>query len=129
MAKITIAGNAMVVTSDYTTEQIKKLEKYLPKALVLVDAKTDEEVFKVGTAKSGNINKFGVSFDGVSRDGEAKACLTLQIPSDVEDAVKFVADNYGTALMYLNEVEAALPDALEDVEAQQAKILANITIA
>ncbi len=126
MAKLTIAGDAIVITSSRTLEEIKTLEKYKPEALVLKNDK-DEVCFKVGTG-AGNINNYGVSFSEVSRTGDGKATLTMTL-CDVTDAVKFVSDNFGMALINLNKVEEQFDEALEEVTEQQAEILANITIA
>ena len=126
MAKITIVGDAIVVTSSRKLEDIKTLEKYKPEALTLKNDK-DEVYFKVGTGK-GSINKYGVSFANESRNGDGYATLTLS-SEGVTDAVKFVSDSYGTALINLNKVEDGFDAALEEVTAQQAEILSNITIA
>jgi hypothetical protein len=126
MAKITIAGDAIVITSSRTLEEIRTLEKYKPEALVLKD-ENGEVYFKVGTG-SGNINKYGVSFGDVSRTGDGTAVLTMVL-NDVTDAVKFASDNFGVALINLNKVEAQFDEALNEVSEQQAEILANITIA
>ena len=126
MAKITITGDAVVITSSKKLEDIKTLEKYKPEALTLKNDK-DEVYFKVGTG-SGSINKYGISFNAESRTGDGTATLTLNL-YDVTDAVKFVSDNYGMALINLNKVEDGFDAALEEVSAQQAEILSNITIA
>lgn len=126
MAKLTIAGDAIIITSSRTLEEIRTLEKYKPEALVLKN-EDGEVFFKVGTGV-GNINKYGVSFGDVSRTGDGTATLTM-ILDNVDDAVKFASDNFGVALINLNKVEAGIADALEEVSAQQAEILANITIA
>ena len=125
MAKVTIAGDAVVITSSRKLEEIKTLEKYKPEALVLKNDK-DEVYFKVGTG-AGSINKYGVSFPDVSRTGDGTAELTLVL-YDVSDAVGYVSDNYGAAIVNLNEVEAKLDDALNEVTNQKAKILASITV-
>ena len=44
MAKIIIAGDAAVITSEATMEQIKKAEKYAPKYLALLDGSENREV-------------------------------------------------------------------------------------
>lgn len=126
MAKLTIAGDALIITSSRKLEEIKTLEKYNPEALVLKD-ENGEVYFKVGTGV-GNINKYGVSFGDASRTGDGTATLTM-ILEGVDDAVKFASDNFGMALINLNKIEAKFTEALEEVSAQQAEILENITIA
>jgi len=41
MAKITIAGSSIVITSSKTLDAIKTLEKYRPSALVLTEINDD----------------------------------------------------------------------------------------
>ena len=75
MAKITIAGDAAVVTSAMKLEDIKTIEKYRPKELVLKGGEDGKEpIFAVGTTNgAGNINAFGASFGAETRDDEKLA--------------------------------------------------------
>ena len=61
MAKIVIAGDAVVVTSAMKLEDIKTIEKYRPKELVLKGGEDGKEpIFGVGTTHgAGNINAVG----------------------------------------------------------------------
>ena len=127
MAKITIVGDAVVITSERTLEEIKTLKKYKPEALELKDEEGDV-YFKVGT-ECGNANQYGVSFMEESRNGDGKASLTILISPCIEDAVKYVTDRFGLAILNLNKVEKQFDTALEEVSAQQAEILENITVA
>mgnify|MGYP000937705903 CR=1 FL=1 len=63
MAKIVIAGDAVVVTSAMKLEDIKTIEKYRPKELVLKGGEDGKEpIFGVGTTHgAGNINAVGAS--------------------------------------------------------------------
>lgn len=65
MAKITIAGDSIVITSSKTLEAIKDLEKYRPKALRLYERDEDgskTEVFRVASGSTGVINGNGAVF-------------------------------------------------------------------
>lgn len=131
MAKITIAGNAFVVTSAKKLADIKELQKYNPKALSLFEQNEDgkkEEVFRVTASSNAGINQYGVSFPDVSRDGEGFACLTGDIPNGIENAVAYIADNYGAAIMKLNKVEDGIDAALSEVAANKAAVLENIAV-
>lgn len=131
MAKITIAGNAFVVTSAKKLADIKELQKYNPKALSLFEQNDDgkkEEVFRVTASDKASINQYGVTFSDVSRDGAGFACLTGEIPHNVENAVAYIADNYGAAVMKLNKVEASFDAALTEVAANKAAVLENIAV-
>ena len=132
MANIKIVGDAMVVVSSHTLEDIQTLEKYAPKALSLYEANEDgkrEEVFKVCTTTgAGSVGKYGVSFSSSTHDEAKLAAVTLCIPADVEDAKEYAADQVGYAVMKLNQVEAQIPEALRQVEAERAEVLRNISV-
>lgn len=133
MAKITIAGDAVVITSTKTLEDIKTLEKYAPKALKLYETDEDgtkEEIFCVGSAPSGgSLGTYGASFGGTTHDDAKLATITLCIPSNVADAKEYVAEKYGVALLNLNKVEEQFDAALEDIRARKATVMENITVA
>lgn len=132
MAKITIVGDAMVVTSSKTLEDIKTLEKYAPKALSLFEVDENgvrEEVFRVGsTSGKGNINEYGASFSSVTHDDEKLATITLGIPAGVANAKEYVAEAVGAAVVNLNKVEAQFEAALEQVKADKEAVMANIEV-
>lgn len=127
MAKILIAGSALVIKSGYSLDEIKTLEKYRPKALTIFEEDDKTELFKVGTTKGdGSIGTFGASFGRSSADDDKKATITIDIPADVTDAKKYAEDTVGVAIVYLNKVEDQIPDALASVEEERAKVRENI---
>lgn len=127
MAKILIAGSALVIKSGYSLDEIKTLEKYRPKALTIFEEDGKTELFKVGTTKGdGSIGTFGASFGRSSADDDKKATITINIPADVTDAKKYAEDTVGVAIVYLNKVEDQIPDALASVDEERAKVRENI---
>ena len=133
MAKITIAGDAVVITSTQKLEDIKLLEKYRPKALCLYETGENgkkEEVFKVGsTSGEGAISMYGASFGSTTHDEEKLATITITLPRGVADAKQYVADAVGVAILNLNKVEAQFAEALADVTAEKEAVMENITVA
>lgn len=131
MAKITVIGDAMVITSSKRFEDIMLLEKYRPKALALYSEDGKDEIFRVGTTNNaGSINTYGASFGSVSHDGQELATITLGIPSGIDstEVEDYVEDVVGTAILNLNKVEEQIDDAIEEVWAERAEIRQNITI-
>lgn len=132
MAKIIIAGEAVVVASTVKLEDYRKVAKYRPKALVLMGGEDGKEpVFRVGvTNGEGSISKYGIEFNGATHDEDKFASITVVAPcagnGDIKDAV---ADCIGPAVMQLNKIEAAIPDVLAEIDAEKAEIMENITIA
>lgn len=129
MAKIKIAGDAMVIESAQTLENIKTLEKYRPKALTLLEEDGKTVMFKVGTTTGkGNINTYGASFGSASKNGEGKAVITLEIPASVTDAKAYAEETVGSAIINLNKVEAQFQAALADVEREKVAVRENIVV-
>ena len=124
MAKIVIAGDAVVVKSELKLEDIKTIEKYNAKALTLMGGDEGKEpIFALGTTTgTGSINSVGASF------GKAVITMVMQgVPT--EKAKDWVADTLGAALMNLNTLEAKLPEVLAGISAQRATVMENISVA
>lgn len=130
MAKIVIAGDAVVVKSDLNLEDIKTIAKYQPKALTLMGGEDGKEpIFALGTTTgTGSINAVGASFGKADADGKAVITMVMQgVPT--EKAKDWVADTLGAALMNLNTLEEKLPTVLSGISAQRATVMENISVA
>lgn len=131
MANVKILGDAAVVTSAMTLEQLQTLKKYKPKALQLMGGENGKEVvFMVDTVKGeGTMNGYGVSFGRVSRDEHKLAQLTMCIPAHVTDAKAWFVDTFGGAVANLIAVEEQVPAAIEEVNAARAAVEEVVSIA
>lgn len=132
MAKIVIAGDAVVVTSELTLEDYRTIEKYRPETLIVKGGETGREpVFRVGTTKqTGEINQYGASFGAESHDGNRLATITLiGLADNGADIKEAVADKLGKAIIQLNKLEETLPDVLAEIQAEKTTIMSNITVA
>lgn len=133
MAKITIAGSAVVVTSEVTLEDYRKIAKYRPKALVLMGGEDGKEpIFRVGFANNGPgcIGEYGAEFAEATHDEKKLASITLLYRGDNGENIKeAVADEIGAAVMKLSKLEATLPGVLTEIDAEMAQIMANIAVA
>ena len=132
MAKIVIAGDAVVVTSSMKLEDLLTIAKYRPEALVLRGGdEGKEKIFALSVNKNGvgEINKYGATFGSESHDDDKLATITMGLTcgrdTDVEECV---ADNIGAAIIRLNELEEALPAVLEDIAAEKAMIKSSISV-
>lgn len=129
MARITVIGGAVVITSAVKAEDIIKVAKYRPDALKLFGGEDGkEEVFRIGVGATGSLNKFGAEFNGTSLDGSGCATITLGHNFSGEDVKEKIADYFGVSILNLNKVEAQIPAALQEIEAEKANIIANIQI-
>jgi hypothetical protein len=132
MAKITIAGDAVVITSSLKLEEIKNIQKYRPDALVLKGGEDGKEpIYAIGvTDGTGSINNVGASFGREATDGSGLASITMVLSGiPAEDTKDWVADRLGSAIMNLNALEDKLPPVLHAIAADRATIMQNITVA
>lgn len=132
MARLSITGNAVVITSAVKLEDIRKVEKYNKDALVLTEEIDGEkvQVFRVATGAVGGINNNGATFSDETRDGDKFAQITLgDCAKDVAGDVKeWAADKFGKALTRLNQLEKTIPAVLEGIANEKAAAMANITV-
>lgn len=130
--KIVIVGDAMVLDSTLTLDQIKMLEKYDPKALMVYEADEDghkQTVFRVAsTTGKGCISEYGICFANETRNEEKNATITLQIPGNVTDVMQYAEDLAGAAIAHLATVEAQAVPALEAVAAKRAALRGSIQV-
>lgn len=128
MAKVRILGNAIYVTSAITLGDLLKLEKYNPKALLLYGGKEGEDLlYRVCTAKhAGKIDKLGAIFDATKDEGNP-ASISI-VYTGTGDIKTYVKDELGVALVNLNKIEAAIPEALACVDADSAALDAMIEV-
>lgn len=128
MANITIAGQAVVVTSSLKLEDIKKVEKYRPDALVLKGGKDGKEpIFALG-AGTASINDYGILFDRETRDDSKLATMTLTFSYDGDDIKEQVIDKIGGAIEHLKEFEKTLPDIVAEIDKKRDELMAEIDI-
>lgn len=135
MAKITLTGSALVITSAIKAEDLKTIEKYNPTALVLREKDEDSgkltPVFKVATGNTASASAFGICFDGATRDaaGLATATFAFAGSQDAAEATAEIADKYGATIAKLNKVEATIPEVLKKVAADRKAVTDAITVA
>lgn len=130
-ATIAIVGEAVVLTSNLTMEDIKTVEKYRPLALQLnggVDGK--DIVFVIGTTTNprGSINNVGAEFGGIAHDGTGRATITFDLPQSNGDVRDAVAEYIGTSILDINKLEAKLPQVIEEINAEKAAVMKSISI-
>ncbi len=132
MAKVTIAGKAIVITSALKLEELETVKKYSPKSLILMGGEDGKEpLFGVGVVrgKSGSISSVGAEFGEETHNETKLATMTFLAPPETEDVKEYVADKYGAALMSLNALEATLPAVLAGIEARKQEVLNAIEVA
>lgn len=126
--KITVNGNALVLTSETKMEDIELLKKVNPDALKLKD-KDGNEIFAIGAGTNGGISKNGVVFDGATRDDDAFATVTVTVPANVGNVADWVAEKVMPVWASLEKVAEQVKAATETYAADKAALLGATTIA
>ena len=132
MAKVVIAGDAVVITSSMKLEDLLTIAKYRPDALVLKGGEDNKEViFRVAANKKGvgEINKYGATFGSESHDEAKLATITLGLCAGEGDFKEQVADMIGSAIIKLSDLEETLPEVLEQIAGEKAAVMETITVA
>lgn len=131
MARITVAGESVVVTSAITLENYRMIAKYRPAKLVLKGGDDGKEpIFAVGVATNprGSINEVGAEFGSEAHDGTGRATITFDLPQTDGDVKEAVAEKVGAAIIYLNKLEETLPDIVNEIAAEKTAVLENISV-
>ena len=127
--KVTVAGDAIVITSTLPLEDIKTVAKYRPKELTLYGGEDGKEpLFAIGVGFE-SINQFGINFSTAARTEGKEAQITVSLPRDTKEPKDYISDTYGAALIALGKLEEKLPGVIAEIEAEKAAIQANIEIA
>ena len=120
-AHIDLTGAAAVLVSDVKLDDWKRVEKYAPEALKIVN-EDGETVFKVMTCNcTGSVNENGVCFGSYTNEG-GLATVTVLMDDEVEDRLQAIKEVAGQALLDLNEIEKDIPTILKDIAEKEAEI-------
>lgn len=114
-ATIRIVGNALVLTSKLKLNEIKTIEKYIPKALTIKEYSGDEEIeiFKLATGKVADISNYGIVFNSANKDGFAQ--ITTLIPTEVENKLEYAKDKLFPIIHKLRFVETNVEEILKEL--------------
>lgn len=128
--KATVKFNTVFITSAYSIEDIERVKKYRPKALVLLDDDKNP-VYSIGTTcETGSWTKYGIAFAGNTVTGQKVACISVQLNGDMnaEQIREQIRDVFGAALMYGDKIEAQMAKALDEIFDDEASMDSRISI-
>jgi len=125
-AKVTVVGEAAVITSALKLEDIKTAKKFRPEALQLLEDKKQVYAIDVTERSSGAINGYGATFSNVTdAEGHATITLTADRTGDIKEMIQ---DKIGLALLKLKKVEDNFAEALAGINADKAAIAELIEV-
>ena len=110
----------LVIESDLTIDQITKLEKHQPEALILRD-ENNSMMFRVGVDKNAELGNVGILFNKETTQGYA-ALVIEEKGTKIE-----IAEKYSVVLDNLIAVEQIAKVAYENLEARLIQMSEQIT--
>ncbi len=129
MAKVKIVGDAFVISTVLTLEELKSLKKFNPKALVLFDAENKKEaIFGIDVGDTARISEMGITFTSADNEGKASATFTISTGLSAVEKKQKVADMFGRAILNLNALESVIGTQLADFNEAVAEIEASIEV-
>lgn len=119
-------GNTIMIVSALKKAELLDIQKYHPSALVLCDDEKNP-VFAIGIGKKGGINEFGIIYSGENSEGFATSVITFE--KEVGDRRQWVIDELGVPLSKLEELEGKLPEVVNKIATNKARIGETVTMA
>ena len=126
-AQAIVVGSSCVIKSSLTPDEIKRIKKFHPEAMTMVD-EDGEPVFAVDIDERspGSINCNGACFgNATSTDG--MATITVLLDPTAEDTTELVYERLGSALADLSEMEDSFADIIPTLDEEEHKVRAMIT--
>lgn len=128
MANVKIVGNAVVLTSDLTVEEIAKVKKFTKNGLKLKDEKGND-IFEIAhTPGMSSISDYGINYGEVNAEGYAQATLMLDESIAAEKRLDVVLDNYAIALGNIKALETYIREAATEVNSTVEAIKESIEV-
>lgn len=126
MKKQIVMNDLLIITSDFTPEEIMLVKQNKPEVLKVYE--DDKPVFSMGWNEGdGSISKFGIEFGELSNDG--KAALMISMPyNTIDENKKWLADNYAKVISYASVVEAVIEDVLPIIQFEIEEFMDNIEV-
>lgn len=122
-------NNVMAIEVNFSMEELFKVYKHKPDVLSLKDD-DGNMLFAVKPSEcTESFGDCGISF--VSNSYTApKASITILLPSESADNTKvWIAENFGSILTNLEQIERNVSEACIDIDANIAKIVGSIVTA
>lgn len=122
-------NNVMVIEANFSMEELFKVYKHKPDVLSLKDDNGDMCFAVKPSEHMESFSDCGISFVNNSYTAP-KASITIPLPSESADDTKvWIAENYGSILSSLEQIEKNVSEACADIDANIAKIVGSIVTA
>lgn len=129
MLKTRLVLNELVISSNYTPDEIKKLEMFAPEMLEEKNEDTGDVEFVYKFKKGcGTISKYGIMFDTEDNDGKAALRVPVNCDGTLDEKKRWIAETYGAAVKRAEFMEENFTVAIENIEANIGDVIANVEV-
>lgn len=126
MAKLTMTGDILILTSDFTVEEINYIETHRPEKTIVVDDKNDQR-FRVCVGSASSFSYWGVVFDKrIAREGQ-KASVSIPLQLGDEPVEDYIFRKYGQGFTLFEKLEGEWGDTLEEIELEKLNFMKKVT--
>lgn len=126
--KIHTLGAAGVLVSTVKLEDWKRVEKYAPEALSVMNEE-GELTFRVKTAKgTGSMNRYGIVW-GTHTSEDGCATVTVVLDDGVKNKKEAIMNVMGPGIPELMRIEEKIPGILEEIRRKEPEFGSCITQA
>lgn len=127
MAKLSIMGDTVQITTDLTKEMVKRVKDYAPEALKLFDTEGNELFgIEIGDA---SVSKYGICF--CSETAEGNLFMTTNNPvcdhSDPEKERETVVRHFAPMISKLQMVEDHVNAVKAELDSVEAAVQESVT--
>lgn len=126
--KITVKYNTAFVTSNYSVEELAKVQKMRPDAMKLMSEDGKEIICAIGVGPSDSFSEYGICFSGNTAVGTPKACIAVRLNgcTSEDDIKELIRKAFGMSIVYGSRIEQQIAGALEAISADEAEMDSRI---
>lgn len=127
MAKLSIMGDTVQITTELTKEMVQRIKDYAPDALKLFDSEGNE-VFGVGIGDA-NVSKYGICF--CSETAEGNLFMTTNNPvsdhSNPDKEREKVVRQFAPIINKLQMIEQHVSNVKAELDSVEAAVQESVT--
>lgn len=126
--KITVKFNTAFVTSNYSVEDLAKVQKLRPDAMKLMSEDGKETVCALAVGPNDSFSEYGICFSGNTAVGTPKACIAVKLNgcTSEDDIKELIRNTFGMSVVYCSRIEQQIAGALEAIQADEAEMNSRI---
>ncbi|MGF6375055.1 hypothetical protein M2140_000089 [Clostridiales Family XIII bacterium PM5-7] len=126
MLEVKIMMNEAIIVSDYTTEDLKTVQKYKPEVLKLYDENGDVDFVYKCDGENG-VFSHGIAFGKTTSDGKAATKVVVCGETEAEKK-RYFAERYTYVMINANAVEEGIEQALSVIKEEIDSVEQSVSV-